>query len=151
MRLVPAREPGRLRPDDHGAVRTGDRARQALLDILAQPRVGDQLRLFGTLCGHVGLPLRHRRAILPHPAPSGGVAAQLTTDRARITTHCAGDLAYSLALSLQDRDLLPLREAQVAARRAEVQIERWHAPSVVEPPRTDCLRHARNRRGFLGQ
>lgn len=151
MRLVAAREPGRLRSRDHGAVRTGDRARQALLDILTQPRVGDQLRLLRTFRGHVGLPLRHQRPILPRPAPSGGVATQLTTDRARITTHRASDLANPSALSPQDRDLLPLSGTQVAARRAEVQVERWHASSVVEPPRADRLRHTRNPRGLLRQ
>jgi hypothetical protein len=51
------------------------------------------------------------------------------------------DLAHALALNPQERDLLPLREGQVAARRSEFQIKRWHPASVVEPPLRDRRRH----------
>jgi hypothetical protein len=98
----------RWRSCHDGAVGTGDLTREPRLDVLPQPGIGNELGSLRSPSGQVGLPLRHRRPVLPLPAAGGGVAPKLTRDRSRVASDLSRDLAYALALGPERRDLLVL-------------------------------------------
>src|SRR5690606_14254968 len=90
-------------------------AGQPVLDVVTKPVVLDELRHLGPPGATLGVPLRDRRLVLELPGPSRRVPAQLTRDRRRAPVHTTGDLSHAMALRLQQRDVLTLRERQVAA------------------------------------
>ena len=143
--LAQAGEARRWRTWHDRSVRQTDLAIQTLLDVGAKARVRDELRYLGSLGRHVGLPLRDRRPIATRSVAGGGVAAQLTRDRPRVTSDGASDLANALALDMQQRNLLTFRKRQIPARRLPRDVEWRHTASVAEPPLRDRGRHADNR------
>jgi hypothetical protein len=74
VRLVQAL-PDHRRPRDRRAIRTTDLTGQALLHVLAQSFVPDQLRSLRAARDQIGLPLRNRRAIVQLAASRRGVAS----------------------------------------------------------------------------
>lgn len=149
VRLVQPLPLRRLGPDDDAAIRPAHVPSEALLHVLMQPGVRDQLgglRSFGCL---LCLPLRNRGPVLGPAAPGRRVTAQLTRDRARVPSEAAGDLPHALALRTQDRDLLPFVERQIPARGL-VQADRRHPASVAKPTGSDRPGHAHPQRRFGG-
>src|SRR5829696_546644 len=140
MRLVPALPRLRRRPRNWRPVRTADLAGQALLHVLAQPLVRNQLRRLGALGHQFRLPLRDRSAVVELAAASGCVATQLARDRRRRAAQSTSGLSDARALDPENRDLLPLPERQVATGQRS-KIDRWHAATVAKPPAAHRLRH----------
>ena len=120
---------------------TASRPAELALHMLLQPVVGGQLADLRPRCSPFRVPLRRRRAILPAATASSRVAMQLPRDRRRRATHLPGDLAHSIPLGEQDRDLLSLGERQISARGLD-KIQRRHPASFGEPLPTTRLRHA---------
>ena len=132
-RLVAALPRPRDRPCRGRAVRQAHLAREALLHVLTQPRVGSELGRLGPPRDQLGLPLRHRRPVLELVAPRRGVAPQLPRDRRRRAPQPPRGLAHPDPLRLQDRDLLALRKRQVPAAERGA-IDRRHPTTFPEPP-----------------
>ena len=141
MRLVPASELRRLRTRHDDTVGHHNLPGEALLDVVPQPRVRDELGDLRSLRGDVRLPLRDRGSVVELAPSCCCVATQLAGDGARISPGATSDLTHAVALRVEDRDLRAFSERQISARGRLTQIERRHAASVVEPAAADRLRH----------
>ena len=91
--------------------------------------VGGELRDLRAPGAPIGVPLRGRGPVVQPAAPGRGVAAQLPRDRRRRAAQLAGRSHGPRPPGVQDRDLLPLRERQVATRRRARLIDGMPPPS----------------------
>src|SRR3954464_5835639 len=96
------------------------------------------------------MPLRRQGTVVQAAATRRGVATQLPRDRRRVTTHHPSDLAHTLALSLEQGDLLTLGEGQKPARQRN-QRQRRHTATLTKPAPTHRLRHTTRRRSLLAR
>src|SRR6266850_32499 len=97
-----ASPPGRRRRTRHrGPVRPAGLACEALLNVITQLLVDEELRGLRPACDQLRLPLRNGRAILELPATRGRVAAQLSGDRRRRAPQPAGHLPHPDSLTIE--------------------------------------------------
>ncbi len=92
--------PGHVRTWDRTALRVGDLPREFVFHVGAQPLVGGEFGLFGSLRGLLGLPLRDRGPVALLVGSGGRVAPQLTRHRGRITPDPARDLPHTMILKM---------------------------------------------------
>src|SRR5215207_5086622 len=127
---MPAALPGHGGASNGNAARSDNDAGQSLLHIGAQGRVKRKLRRFRATGRSLGMPLGGRRAILQPTAAGGCVAPQLTRDRRGGSTEPAPNLLHGMALYPEKRNLLALRQRQIAPgkqRRRGSEHRWWHA------------------------
>src|SRR5712692_3026569 len=138
---VPTPDPAHLGSRHELAIKSGDRAGEAVLHVLAKLLVLSELGDLRAAGSALRVPLGCRGPIFQSVRAGRGVAAQLPRDRRWCSTDAASDLTYPELLCVQDRDLLPFGERQVTARHRS-QRDRRHPASLAEPPRPDRLGHA---------
>src|SRR5438034_3477788 len=143
---MPATDPAHRRPGNRRATRCRDDTGQPLLHVHAQRVVRDELGDLRPPRASIRVPLRSRRAVLEPAAPRRSVASQLARDRRRRSPQTAGDLAYTLPLRLEDRDLLSLGEREVPAREPTT-ADCSHPTSLTEPPGANRRRQPDRRGG----
>src|SRR5215212_9517788 len=149
---VPPALPGHDRSRDRGSARGDDHAGEPVLHVAPQRRVDRQFRRLRTPRGPLGGPLRGGGPIVQTAAARGSIAPQLPRDRRRRPPQPAGALAHPVALRAPQRDLLPVREGQVApgGRLRRWRERRWgHAARLPEPSCPHCRRHPRAERHVL--
>lgn len=135
MRLVLPR-PFRVGRADRSTFGCSDLPREPFLDVVTQPLVLGELRGLGTPSSSLGVQLGRRRLVVEPPCPRGRVAARLPRDRRRGPAPSASDLADTMALRSQQREVLALGEGEIAARDRRRQT--WvHPASVAKPPVAD--------------
>src|SRR6266571_3628368 len=145
-----AADPAHGGTSDARAVRRRDRPREPLLHVPPQRLVRRELGRLRSTRAPIGVPLRRRGTVLKPAAAGRGVPTQLTRDRRRRTPKPPRDLPHSCAAHAKQRDLLPLAERQVTARRRP-QADRRHPATLAEPPDADRRRHARRRGRLLAR
>ncbi len=139
--------PGRG-PGHRCTTRPANLTGEPLLNVVAQPLVGGELRRLRAPGHQLRLPLRDRSPVLELAATRGRVAAQLPRNCRRRPIQAPGDLANARASRPQQRDLLALLKAQIPTRQ-RLDHERGHSATLSKPPAASRLRGADRKGGLL--
>jgi hypothetical protein len=109
-RSMPATLPVHSRAGNKSPTRNDDDACQSFHHIGSQYRVKHKLRLLWAASRSLGMPLRHRRAILQAAASGRSIASQLPRFRRSCASKPARNVPHAAALHSKKCDFFPLRK-----------------------------------------